>query len=94
MPTVEIIPDGRGGKIAYRSKRTSFTLEFEYTYQPETCYMIIFPPSPKQWTAITGLAESKQNSTISFIAKQIIQQVAPGYTYVEYRDFIEIVKEG
>lgn len=92
MATVDIIPDGRGGKLAYRSKRASFTLEFEYTFQPTVCYMIIFPPSPLQWPAVTGFAQSKRNSIIAFIANQVIQQKAPGYTFVEYRDFIEIVK--
>jgi hypothetical protein len=93
MPIVKIIPDGRGGKIEYSSRRTSFSFEFEFTYQPEVCYMIIFPPSPQQWTSATKLALSKRNATIGYIVKQITQHAGPDYTYVEYRDFVEIVKK-
>jgi hypothetical protein len=88
-PHVEYSQSGRGGTISYIAgdKR----IYFDWEFAGGNGVALIFIPGEKYWLAQTGIPLSQRQSILEFVAKEVIEDKAPGCVYSISDNCIEIL---
>ena len=88
-PRLEYSQDGRGGTVTYIAGTTK--INFDWEFAGGAGVAIIFIPEEKFWLAHTHTPVSARNSILTFVAKQVIGDKAPGCVYEITENCIEIL---
>lgn len=71
-PSVRCSQEGRGGTVWFESARAKFSLWWEFA--GEDALVIVEFPTPKAWTARTGLPLEEREAVACFIGEQLVAQ--------------------
>lgn len=85
---VDYINQGRGGTIVYTDDAGTFKLSFEFG--GGDCVVIIFVPTPANWTKETNRSLGERKPVLSYIAEQCIRDQAPHCNFQLSDNWIEI----
>ena len=88
-PHLEYSQEGRGGTISYIAGTTKITFDWEFAGGAGVA--LIFIPEEKFWLAHTHTPVSERISILTFVAKQVIEDKAPGCAYEVTDNCIEIL---
>ena len=88
-PKLTYVEQGRSGTIVYRDEQG--TVSFYFEFGGSNCVVIIFVPSPKEWTATTKRPLEARESILHFVAQQSIRDKAPTCHYAITDSSIDIL---
>ena len=86
---LEYINQGRGGYVVYKDSISTIQLSFEFG--GGNCVVIIFVPTPGEWTKQTNRPISDRQSILTFVAEQSIKDQAQNCKYTLSDQYIELL---
>ena len=87
---VQIVENGPAGTVYYFENGQ--TLKVYWEFGGGDTIAILYPPTEEKWDTQVPWAQGRRREVLEFVAKQVIQQKAPGCDVRWSADYIELVK--
>lgn len=90
-PEVQIVTNGPAGTIYYFEQ--GHTLKLYWEFGGGDAVAIVYAPSEEKWDAQAPWVQGRRKEILEFVAKQVIQQKAPGCSVRWSAEYFELVKK-
>jgi hypothetical protein len=87
---VQIVENGPAGTVYYFEKGQ--TLKVYWEFGGGDAVAILYTPTEEKWDSQVPWAQGRRREVLEFVAKQVIQQKAPGCDIRWSEGYIELVK--